>query len=128
MARLEYFLVAESLSVDSGSGAISIFNVLNEILSDEFPFDIPRLTVISCWVNEKEEIESAKELQLKLEFQIPGLDEVPHFRGNLTCESKHQHFNFGFRDIPIEEAGEFVITIFLDDVEQASHTVSIISS
>src|ERR1700728_3069654 len=59
MPQLEYFLVAESLSVDQSTNRVSLFNILEEVgiasepppsvLPGTIPGGIPQLVAVSSW-------------------------------------------------------------------------------
>lgn len=127
MPRLEYFLLAESVSVDKGTGLVSIFNVLNEfVVEDETPpFVLPKLVAISGWLSTPEEISRRTDSHIKLEFKLPGLDDRVPFRGNLKSSSRHQHINFGFREIPLMSTGDLIAYLYVDDKQVATHTVTV---
>lgn len=127
MPSLEYFLLAESASVDRGTGLVSIFNVLNEFVVEEEtpPFVLPKLVAISGWLSTPDEISRRTESHIKLEFKLPGQDDRVTFRGNLQSVTRHQHFNFGFREIPLPSTGDLVAYLYLDDNQVATHTVTV---
>ena len=47
MAELEYFLVAESVSVDQLTNRISLFNVVEQVAASKFPVTIPQIVAVA---------------------------------------------------------------------------------
>ena len=125
MPELEYFLVAESCSVDAERHSLSIFHVMNDVRLDQLPGNISELVVISAWIHSPDELEHRAESQIRLQFEIPGMDGIHEFRGNLNAETRFQNFNFNFREVPAPAAGDFVIKLFLNDKHKATHIVAV---
>ncbi len=125
MPRLEYFLVAESISLDRESDSVSIFHVLNDVPVRSLPTRLPQLATVSAWISSDDEIREQAESQIRLEFTVPGIEEPVAFRGNLTSQTRYQNYNFTFVDVPVPEAGEMIVAIFLNDERKASHTITI---
>lgn len=121
MPTLEYFLLAETVTEDRSTGALSIFNVLTEWRSPS----LPKLWAVSGWLSSPEEVARRHESQIKLRFTMPG-GEQHEFRGNMASESKHQHINFVFGNIEFPESGELIAELMLDDEHKATHTVTVI--
>ncbi len=53
MPKLEYFLVAESVSVDQQTNRISFFNVVEQVNVPVFPFTIPQIVAVASWNTEE---------------------------------------------------------------------------
>lgn len=124
MPRLEYFVVSQGVSIDVATDAVSLFNIFSEESFDEFPDFIPQLVAASCWISSEVEIRERTESQIRIEFRLPGSEEVDHvFRSNLTSEAKSQQTHVRIINVPVPREGEFRVTIFLNDAEQASHTI-----
>jgi hypothetical protein len=124
MPTLEYFLIAESCSVDAERNSLSIFHVMNDVRVDQFPAFIPELVVVSAWVHNPEELERRTESQIRIEFRMPGQPPVS-FRGNLTAEARFQNVNLTFREVPIPAAGDTIVDVLLNEVHQATHTIAV---
>ena len=71
MPRLEYFLVAESISVDRETNQLSVFNVLDD-LELSLPTQIPQLVALSSWNIEPHERD--QDLQVMLRILLPKAD------------------------------------------------------
>jgi len=121
MPRLEYFVVAETSSIDVNRNSVSIFHVLNDIYFDSLPDSIPTLAVISGWIHSEAEIRDHQESQIRIEFHMPGVDAPKEFRGNLRAESRYQYYNFSLMNVPVKQSGEIEVRLFLDDNQKATH-------
>lgn len=123
MPKLEYFLVAQSCSVDQSTGALSIFNVLNEEYFDKFPNVIPNLALICCWVCNPEEIIEGNEHLAKFLFKMPDGSAGKDFTGTFKVADRIQLLIYRIAFVPIEHCGEVRIDLHLDGEHQASHTI-----
>lgn len=125
MPRLEYFLVAESCSVDQSTGALSIFNVLNEISYDQFPNVIPSLAVICCWVCSPDEISEGNEHLARFSFKMPDGSAGKELTGTFTAVNRIHHLIYRISFVPVNKSGEIRVDLQLDGERQASHTIII---
>jgi hypothetical protein len=125
MPRLEYFLVAESCSVDESSRSVSIFNVLNEVDLPHFPFVLPNIALVACWICDPNEVEEQTEHAARFAFKIPGSTENKDFTGSFKTTTRVHHLIYRLQFIPVPAAGEMTIELHLDGQRQASHTVII---
>ncbi|MGA2065543.1 MAG: hypothetical protein ABSG86_11265 [Thermoguttaceae bacterium] len=123
MPRLEYFLVSESSTVDNETGALSVFNVINEIKVESFPAVLPKLALVTCWIPTPDEIRDGDEFQVTFEFSVPGSTENGKIRSSFQAESSFQHLIMNVVGVPVARPGEIVIALLLDDQKQASHTI-----
>src|SRR5689334_5142896 len=48
MPRLEYFLAAESISIDQATNRVSLFNVIDELGAPGFPIWVPTIYTVAC--------------------------------------------------------------------------------
>src|SRR5215467_8906538 len=71
--RLEFFVVAESVSVDQRTNRLSLFNILEEMHGIHVPEDvtfprnvIPQLVAASSWLIDQDEIGRRFHVQLRL--------------------------------------------------------------
>lgn len=56
MARLEYFLVAESCSLDQVTNHVSMFDIIEEVHAALFPVVIPRVAAVACLILDSSEM------------------------------------------------------------------------
>lgn len=127
MPKLEYFVAAESLSVDLDRNSVSVFHILNEVQLREIPGVLPQLAVASAWVFDEQEIQSKSECQVKFELRPPGDGEVKVFRSNMSAEVRFQNMHLQIQNVPIATSGDLIVRVFLDDEERATHTIEVSS-
>jgi len=122
MPKLEYFVVAESVSVDQTTNRISVFHILEEIHAPKFPVVVPQLAAIVHW--------NAQDGDAERDFQVSVLITFP--------DGQHKEFNQNFRmirprlrtianfmAIEIPGPGTMTIEIRLNGEYRASHTIDI---
>lgn len=126
MPRLEYFVVSESVSIDKNRNTVSIFHVMNKIGLSPLPGAIPMLSAISGWEFSETELKDKAEFQVKFEFRTPGSTEPKIFRSNLNSSVRFKNVHLEIQEVPIEQAGDLKVTLYLDDVSQATHTIQIV--
>ncbi len=121
MPKLEYFLVSESISVDQRTNRLSLFNILSEFRSDQFPAVIPQAVVISAWNYESgdEDID----YQVKVHVSLPGKEKPKNFSTNIKIESNRHRLFQEFVNLQIAKPGELKFEVFINDEYIASHTV-----
>jgi hypothetical protein len=106
MPELEYFLAAESHSVDRDTNSISIFNVFTEIRAEQgLPFVIPHIRLISCWVSSEEEIALQGDNQASIVLHLPGENPKAPFNFHFKADTRFQHLVLGYHDLEIKNAG-----------------------
>ena len=126
MPKLEYFLVADSVSVDQFTNTVSVFHVVEQIRSREFPVHIPRLVCISSLNIEKDDV--GKEHQLTVRIKNPsGGFENPN-RTNFTAEKRRQRFIAHLINFKIDGPGQLLFELLVNDEHLAWHTVDIIKA
>jgi hypothetical protein len=118
MPTLEYFLVAESISVDQFSNRISLFNVV-EYANPKVGM-IPSAVAVSFWnIADGDE---GKDFQVVLRVITAGgttRDASTNFRMVRPRHRIMQHLV----GIPVEKEGEVKFEILLNGNHVASHTV-----
>ena len=122
MPVLEYFIVAESCSIDQISNRFSIFNVAEEGRMT-VPGQIRELFALCAWIAEPQEF--GEDLQLRLRITPPGGDmvESPH---NFRMTRRRHRVALNIRNIPITEHGELLIELLLNNDHQAFHRIDIL--
>lgn len=120
MPQLEYFVVAESVSIDSNRNSVSVFHILSKLAVEP----IPVLSAVAGWIFTQEEIDAKKEYQVRLVFAPPG-DEPKIFRVNLNANVRFQNIHLRLEYVPISRVGDFTITLFVDDDKKATHLIEI---
>ena len=122
MARLEYFIVCESASVDAATNKISLFNILEDIFPEEFPDDLRRVDAVALWHLDPEE--ERIDYHVTIRVTPPGLP-VVDFPMNLSRGRLKYRAVVGIGHIPLQAPGELVFEVQLNGTHQAYHNVTI---
>jgi hypothetical protein len=122
MPSLEYFLVAESSSLDRDTNAISIFNVYNERRKLSFPHEIERIVLVTCWYSTPDEIAARRDMQAEIVMRIPRA-EPESFTVNFTCDVEFQHVLFEMVDVGIPGPCLLEIELKVNGQHQAWHRI-----
>ncbi len=125
MPSLEYFLVAESVSVDRDSGSLSIFHVTEDLVFPELPAPIPRLVAVSSWRIAPDEI--GKDFQATLKVHKPWHEANPQYEQfpiNFTAERLRHRINHWIVNLHIKQPCDLRFEILLNGEHKASHIVT----
>lgn len=131
MARLEYFLVCESMSTDQETNRVSLFNILDDIqvaLPDARPQQsllITQLVAVSCWNHEPGDEE--KEFQAVVRIHAPGQEEKDFPLNFKIVDQPRHRLSFRFQGIPKLEPGQLEFELLLNGKHVASHTVNVLA-
>jgi Family of unknown function (DUF6941) len=125
MASLEYFLVAESVSIDAHSNRVSLFQVLEEVHGPrpDGPAGLPALAIVSAWNIEAEEFE--QDFQVQVSMLKPTGAQVGHHAANFTPKQRRHRIISRILGVVFDEAGEWKINVDLNGVHAASHTITV---
>ena len=124
MPKLEYFLVAESVSIDRDQNRVSVFNILEEVsIPKSDPKIIPYLVAFSSWIIAPED--QGKDFQVSVELAGPNLDRTLVFPVNFTANGNRQRTRVGISGMPIERTGDTVFSLKLNGEQTASHNLTI---
>ena len=121
MPRLEYFLVAEATSVDQGTNKISIFNVIEELRSPQWPATVPVMTAVGAL--EASEEDKGKEFQAIVRVSGDALSEPRDFPLNFELNTKRQRLLFRINALRVERPGAIVVSLLLNGQHLAEHRV-----
>lgn len=123
MPKLEYFLVAESISIDQDRNTVSLFHVLEDATA-RTPWLFPQLVAVSAWNIQPEEIGS--DFQATLRIHLPGeQQEPPESTVNFTGQQTRQRIHHFVQGLNAEEVGDVVFEILMNGKHAASHTFTI---
>lgn len=122
MARLEYFLVAESVSVDQQTNRISFFNVVEQVSSSKFPATIPQIIAVAGW--NTDEGDDKKDFQVTVRITSPG-GEPKDFHLNFRMGAKRSRAILVFQGIKLAGPGKLVVELSLNDKHQAAHSIDV---
>lgn len=123
MARLEFFAVSESMSVDQYTNRLSLFNILEEVRSPNFPFALTSATAVSLWTMEAGDDE--REFQCMLRITMP--DGPQHeFTSNFRTSMRRHRVIQGFQGFLLNEPGMLRFEVLLNGRHEATHEVDIL--
>lgn len=86
-ARLEFFVVSESVSIDQLTNAASVFNILEAISTDRFPIMLPMCVAFALWRREGDDNE---EHHSSLRITVPGQPLQEHHTTFRLQKSRHR--------------------------------------
>lgn len=123
MARLEYFLVCESVSIDQETNKISLFNVLEGAQGKSFPVIIPTIAAVSAWNRQSGDEDT--DYQIILRMQLPGEVEKKDFRTNIRLDQQRHRVIQRIENIQINQPGELIFEVLINEVSSAHHVITI---
>ena len=123
MPELEYFVVAESVSIDQDTNRVSLFNVLETIESD-LPHQIAQFTAVAVWLSQQ--VEEGRDCQAMLKVRVPGEDKDREFPVNFTVISLRNRTIIQVEGLTVPQHGDVKFSLFLNGVYAASHTISVV--
>ncbi len=127
MPRLEYFLVARSVSIDQDRNEVSVFGILEEIaLSKSDPKVLPEMEALASWILDPED--QGAEFLVTLQLVGPGPGQSPsdgEFSVAFVAEGNRQRTRMAFIGMPIDRAGDTNFKLKLNGVEKATHVLSV---
>jgi hypothetical protein len=123
--KLEYFVLAESVLVDSHTNRVSIFNVLETIEEIDLPSTIPIVTSVA--VLHVEDGDDAIEWQGMLEISAPEGKPIA-FPANFQIPKGATHHRLLHRleGLPITTYGNIRFELKLNGQHIAEHRISIV--
>jgi len=123
MPKLDYFLVADSVSTDRERNTVSLFHILEEWPA-RLPLVIPQLVAVSSWTIPPEDM--GRDFQVTLNIRLPGDQEAPDFQifpVNFTADRpRHRAYHF-VKGLRVEHAGDMVFEILINGRLAASQVV-----
>lgn len=123
MARLEFFIVAESMSADQQTNRLSLFNVVELVSHTQFPFVLPYVVAVSTWM--AEEGDETHDFQCTLRIILPG-GKKHEFATNFKFIARRHRVSQGIQGFTIEEPGLLRFEILLNGEYRASHEADIL--
>jgi len=125
MAKLEYFLVAEGICIDQQTNNMSIFNILEEVRTTNFPAVMAKLIAISLWNMDSKDWGS--DFQELLRVKMPGEDVPKEFRLNFPAEpEKMRHrIYITIQNLIINAEGIIEVELLLNNKHIASHKITV---
>jgi hypothetical protein len=133
MPNLEFFVIAESVSVDQSTNRLSLFNILEELQQVEitpgmeFPRGVlpfPQLVAATSWIVENEEHDRRYRVNLRL-HPPGGGESVDLGQLEFLAERRRQRLLQIVVGCPICGPGEMRFEVLLDGVHKANHFVTV---
>ncbi|MEO1594519.1 MAG: hypothetical protein AAFS02_04665 [Pseudomonadota bacterium] len=125
MARLEFFVVAESVSIDMQTNRASVFNILENFNPSVFPFTVHSISTMTLWIQEDGDADT--DFQMVLKVTTPSGAEVELPTNFKIPERRHRLVN-NLVGLTIDGPGDLVFEIRLNGEHFASHTVTVNSA
>jgi len=122
MAHMEFFIVSEELSIDQQTNRLSVFNVLEQIASPNFPVQLLSATAVSLWVANPGDEE--RDFQCTLRVISPNGD-CSDFPSNFRFRARRHRVIQRLKGFPINEPGVLRFEVMLNGEYQASHEVDV---
>ena len=122
MAKLEYFLVAESVSVDQKTNRISFFNVVEEVTGAAFPATIPQIIAVAAWNGEEGNDKEAFQATVRITFPDGEQKDYHH---NFRMPAKRSRVILTFQGITLKRAGELLLDLSLNGEHAAKHSIDV---
>lgn len=122
MPKLEYFVVAESVSVDQATNTMSVFHILEEIRAPLFPAVIPKLSAVAHWNAAPDELD--QDFQVSVRISFPDGKLLP-FTQNFRMARRRQRTIANFAGLPISQPGTLTIEVSLNGQHFADHTIEV---
>lgn len=121
--RLEYFVVAENVSIDGATNQVSVFNILEEINTIGFPAILHQAVAVGLWaVTDSSDLGSEHQVQLKM--RLPdGSDHA--VLTNFTMTHRRQRVTQRLQGIPLLQEGTLEFEALLDGQHAAHHFVDV---
>ena len=126
MPKLEYFVVAQSLSTDRDTNVVSLFHILEELTVPGVPGQLGGFVAVSSWNMAPDERD--RDFQVSLRIHLPEGQEprvMDNFRVNFTAEKARHRVYLYVNGVPIEKPGELRLELLLGGQHQAEHTLTI---
>ena len=124
MARLEFFVVAESVSVDQFTNQVSVFSILEEIRAEHFPIAISHCVGMSLWRSETGDFD--QDFQAVLRVTSPGLpprDVSTNFR--FAPSGLRMRVIQRVVGVRVEQEGDLVFELLLNGHHIAEHVITV---
>jgi len=123
MARLEFFVVSQSVSIDQATNRSSVFEILEVVQAPVFPTVIHQCVAISLW--RREPGDEGQEFQLLLRITTPS-GQKHEIRSNFRLTSPRHRVMQRIQGLPIESEGELRFEAILNEKHAAEHVVDVL--
>ena len=122
MARLEYFVVADSVSIDQATNQVSVFNILEEIAAPKFPIVVQKCAALTLW--QMEPGDDLKDFQASLCVHSSS-SEKHRFDINFKSKGTRHRIIQRLQCLQIEQPGDLRFEMLLNGEHAADHIVTV---
>jgi hypothetical protein len=123
MAKLEFFLVAQSCAIDSHTNRMSIFDVLEDVSVSQFPACVPSIVAVASW--NADPGDSEHDFQASLVIHGPDGSSPERFDVNFTLRERRARTILRLELFPIEQPGTLRFEILLNGEHRADHIITV---
>jgi len=122
MARLEFFVVSVSASVDQTTNQASIFDIIEEVKATAFPSLLHSCVAFSLWRREPGDEE--RDFQLILRITTPG-GAIHDFPSNFRMPAARHRTLVRVQGLLVEQPGQLRFEAILNGTHAAEHVVDV---
>ena len=122
MARLEFFVVSRSVSIDQATNFASVLEILEVIQTSSFPAIIPQCVAMSLW--RQEPGDEDRDYQLTLRITTPS-DITHEMQSNFRLTSPRHRVIQRIHGMHIEREGQLRFEAILNGDHAAEHIIDI---
>lgn len=122
MARLEFFVVSNSVSIDRQTNLATIIEVAEVFTFPDFPGMVINCVAFSLW--RREEGEEGKDFQVALRIASPDADDF-EMRSNFKMTRLRHRMVQRVQGIPILREGQVRFEVLLNGEHAAEHIVDV---
>lgn len=122
MARLEFFVVAEDVSIDQSTNQVSVFSILEEVKMPGFPGRVNKCIAFALWRREPGDEE--RDFQMTLRVTLPTGQDYRLETNFRMSRPRHRILN-RLSSLPLPGEGELRFEVLLNGVHAAEHVVTV---
>lgn len=122
MARLEFFVVSRSVSMDQSTNQASIFEILEEVHPSSFPSIIQSCVATSLWLKEPDD--EGKDFQMILRITTPD-EKVFELASDFRLTARRHRVTQRVEGLPVLKEGEFRFEAILNSKYVAKHIIDV---
>lgn len=122
--HLEFFVVAQGVSVDQDTNQTSIFGVLEEVAAQTYPYALPYCVAVSLWNVSTEDV--GKDWQATLRILFPDRSETQVPVNFIVKDGTRRHrLTQKMVGLPLSGVGELKFELLLNGQHAATHTTTV---
>jgi len=122
MLQLEYFVVAESVTIDQLTNQVSVFNIIDE-LRVKLPLTLGRIVAVASW--NAEEADKGNDYQVAVRVTGIGAQPKEPLRLNVSIEGRRCRTIMHMQGIQVDKPSRIVLDLSINDEHKATHTIDV---